>query len=57
MIPRTIDDRGGGLARVDGRPRLLEGLALPREEVEFVLSYYNSNTSWLHIDSLLAFLA
>jgi hypothetical protein len=53
VIPRTIDDRGGGLARVDGRPRLLEGLAMPREEVEFGLSYYNSNTSWLHIDSLL----
>ncbi len=54
VIPRTIDDRGGGLARVDGRPRLLEGLAMPREEVEFALSYYNSNTSWLHIDALLA---
>lgn len=54
VIPRTIDDRGGGLARVDGRPRLLEGLAMPREEAEFSLSYYNSNTSWLHIDRLLA---
>jgi len=54
VIPRTIDDRGGGLARADGRPRLLEGLAMPREEVEFALSYYNSNTSWLHIDALLA---
>jgi hypothetical protein len=54
VIPRTIDDRGGGLARVDGRPRLLEGLAMPREEAEFGLSYYNSNTSWLHIDRLLA---
>jgi hypothetical protein len=54
VITRGIDDRGGGLARVDGRPRLLEGLALPREEDEFTLSYYNSNTSWLHIDRLLA---
>jgi hypothetical protein len=54
VIQRCIDDRGGGLARVDGRPRLLEGLAMPREEDEFGLSYYNSNTSWLHIDSLLA---
>ncbi len=54
VIPRAIDDRGGGLARVNGRPRLLEGLALPREEAEFGLSYYNSNTSWLHIDRLLA---
>ena len=29
----TIEDRGGGLARVNGRVRLVEGLALPREEV------------------------
>jgi len=54
VITRCIEDRGGGLARVDGRLRLLEGLALPREEDEFVLSYYNSNTSWLHVDRLLA---
>jgi hypothetical protein len=54
VISRSIEDRGGGLARVDGRPRLLEGLAMPREEDEFGLSYYNSNTSWLHIDRLLA---
>ncbi len=54
VIQRCIDDRGGGLARVDGRPRLLEGLAMPREEDEFSLSYYNSNTSWLRIDALLA---
>jgi hypothetical protein len=53
VITRCIEDRGGGLARVDGRPRLLEGLALPREEDEFALSYYNSNTSWLHVDKLL----
>ncbi len=53
VITRSIEDRGGGLARVDGRPRLVEGLAMPREEDEFGLSYYNSNTSWLHIDSLL----
>ena len=32
VITRRIDDRGGGLARVDGRPRLVEGLAMPREE-------------------------
>jgi hypothetical protein len=54
VISRSIEDRGGGLARVNGRLRLLEGLALPREEDEFGLSYYNSNTSWLHIDRLLA---
>lgn len=54
VVPRCLEDRGGGLARVDGRLRLLEGLALPHEEIEFRLSYYNSNTSWLHIDRLLA---
>jgi hypothetical protein len=53
VIPRNIEDRGGGLARVDGRLRLLEGLAMPREEDEFGLSYYNSNTSWLALDKVL----
>jgi hypothetical protein len=54
VIPRRIDDRGGGLARVNGRVRLLEGLAMPREEEEFKLSYYNSMTTWIHLDKLLA---
>jgi len=54
VITRHIDDRGGGLARVDGHLRLIEGLALPREEIEFNLSYYNSNTFWLDLDQLLA---
>jgi hypothetical protein len=54
VITRSIEDRGGGLACVDGRARLVEGLAMPREEDEFGLSYYNSNTSWLHVDRLLA---
>ena len=53
VITRRIEDRGGGLARVDGRVRLVEGMALPREEVEFRLSYYNSNTCWIHLDRLL----
>ncbi len=53
MITRRIDDRGGGLARVNGRPRILEGLAMPREQDEFALSYYNSMTTWIHIDKLL----
>jgi hypothetical protein len=53
VIPRHIDDRGGGLARVNGRVRLLEGLAMPREETEFALSYYNSLTTWINIDELL----
>jgi hypothetical protein len=54
VIPRRIEDRGGGLARVDGRPRLLEGLAMPREEDEFSLSYYNSMTTWIDIQQFLA---
>jgi hypothetical protein len=53
MIGRRIDDRGGGLARVNGRPRILEGLAMPREEEEFDLSFYNSLTNWVDIDGLL----
>lgn len=54
VITRRIDDRGGGLARVNGRVRLVEGLALPREEDEFKLTYYNSNTCWIDVDRLLA---
>jgi hypothetical protein len=54
VTARRLDDRGGGLARVDGSLRLVEGLAMPREEAEFRLSYYNSNTVWLHLDRLLA---
>ncbi len=53
MITRRLEDRGGGLARVNGQVRLVEGLALPREEEEFALSYYNSNTCWIDIDRLL----
>ena len=53
VITRRIEDRGGGLACVDGRMRLVEGLALPSEETEFKLSYYNSNTFWIDIDALL----
>jgi len=54
LISRVIDDRGGGLARVDGHVRLVEGLALPNEEIEFELSYYNSSTSWIDVDQMLA---
>ncbi len=54
VIARRIDDRGGGLARVNGRVRLLEGLAQPRESDEFRLSYYNTSTAWVDIDRLLA---
>jgi hypothetical protein len=54
VITRRVEDRGGGLARLDGHLRLIEGLALPREEDEFRLSFYNSNTMWIDIDKLLA---
>src|SRR5438045_3667332 len=53
VITRRIDDRGGGLARVDGRVRLVEGLALPREDLEADLTYYNTLTTWVDIDHLL----
>src|SRR5262249_39625411 len=53
VIPRRIEDRGGGLAKVAGRLRLLEGLAQPREETEFALRYYNTLTTWVRIDGLL----
>ena len=53
VIARRVDDRGGGLARVGGRPRLLEGLAQPREDTEFQLRYYNTLSTWVNIDNLL----
>jgi hypothetical protein len=53
VIPRKFEDRGGGLARVNGRLRLVEGLAFPREEDESRLTYYSSMTTWITIDSLL----
>ena len=56
VITRRIDDRGGGLARVDDKVRLVEGLAMPHEEDEFALSYYNTMTTWIDIDHLLSLL-
>ena len=53
VITRRLEDRGGGLARVNGRPRLVEGLAMPREEEEFALTYYNTMTTWIDLDRLL----
>ena len=53
VITRRLEDRGGGLARVNGRVRLVEGLAMPREEAEFDLTFYNSNTCWISIEQLL----
>mmetsp|Transcript_38350 Transcript_38350/g.82623 ORF Transcript_38350/g.82623 Transcript_38350/m.82623 type:complete len:278 (+) Transcript_38350:261-1094(+) len=54
VVPRCIDDMGGGLCRVDGKPRLVEGLALPSEDDELKFSYYNSLTTWIDIDKLLS---
>lgn len=54
VIPRHIDDRGGGLAKINGKLRLLEGLAQPHEEDELRLSYYSTMTTWINIDKLLA---
>ena len=53
VITRRIDDRGGGLARIDGRVRLVEGLALPDDEVEFRLSFYSTMSCWMDIDQVL----
>jgi len=54
VIRRRLEDRGGGLARVGGQLRLVEGLALAREEDEFKLTFYNTATNWIHLDQLLA---
>jgi hypothetical protein len=53
VIERHLEDRGGGLATVDGRLRLVEGMALPDEEIESRLSFYNSATYWIDIDRML----
>ena len=57
VITRRLEDRGGGLARVNGRVRLVEGLAMPREEAEFGLTYYNSNSCWIDVEQLLGVFA
>jgi hypothetical protein len=53
VISRRLEDRGGGLAKINGQLRLIEGMALPDERIEFNLSYYNSNTFWIDIDRIL----
>jgi len=54
VIGRRIDDRGGGLARVDGRVRILEGLAMPNDRTESRLTFYSSMSTWIDIDNLLS---
>ncbi|MHC4943772.1 MAG: UTP--glucose-1-phosphate uridylyltransferase [Planctomycetota bacterium] len=53
VTPRRFEDKGGGLALVDGKPQLMEALALPREEDEFKLSFYNTLTNWIDLEGLL----
>ena len=53
VVTRRIEDRGGGLARSTGACVWLRAWRLPSEEIEFELSYYNSNTFWIDIDALL----
>ncbi len=54
LVSRQVEDRGGGLARVNGKLRLVESLALPREEDELALSHYSTMTTWIAVDGLLA---
>lgn len=54
VVGRRIEDRGGGLAVVDGKRRLLEGMAMPNERDEFGLTFYSSMTTWIDVDQLLA---
>ncbi len=53
VIDRQYDDHGGGLALVNGRPRLVEGLSLPDERLEFGLRFYNTGSYWITIDAML----
>jgi UDP-N-acetylglucosamine pyrophosphorylase len=53
VVPRRFEDRGGGLARINGKIRLLEGLAQPHDEDELSLSYYSTMTTWINIDKIL----
>ena len=55
VTPRRIEDQGGGLAKVNGSIQLIEGLAIPVEEDEYKLSYYNTLTNWVSLDPLLEF--
>ena len=53
LTPRRIEDSGGGLARVNGELRLIEALALPRDEDELRLADFNTMTTWIDVDGLL----
>ena len=53
VINRRVEDSGGGLAMINGQVRLIEGMALPHENIEFNLSYYNTASNWIDIDRIL----
>ncbi len=55
VTPRRIEDTGGGLAKINRRLQLIEGLAMPNEKDEYKLSYYNTLTNWITIDALLEY--
>jgi len=55
VTPRMIEDTGGGLAKINGKIRLIEGMALPDEAIQYRLSYYNTLTNWIDIDKLLGY--
>ncbi|MGH0030306.1 MAG: UTP--glucose-1-phosphate uridylyltransferase [Myxococcota bacterium] len=57
LVPRWFGDVGGGLARVDGALRLVEGLALPSPADGEKLSTYSSMSTWLRLDGWLASLS
>ncbi len=56
VLPRLTGDAGGSLAVVDGRLRIVEGLAMPDPGQELGLRWYNSNTWWIDLDRWLGVL-
>ena len=54
VVQKQFGDHGGSLARVDGKIRLVEGLALPGEELDFGLRFFNASTYWITINPMLA---
>ena len=54
VLPLLWGDRGGVLARVDGRLRIVEAGALKKPEDTALFTYYNSLTTWINIDEFLS---
>jgi len=55
VTPRRYEDIGGGLAWINGKLRLIEGMALPFAADAYNLSFYNTLTTMVTIDSLLGY--